>query len=579
MTRGRPIALVAILAVSPCLLPTDVAANEAGGSFFNLGGSADWEYFQSHGVSQGTEADYHALRQRYALDLAGAMWDQRFNRYSLGLDLFRHDGKADGETLDSTTLGYRAQTTFFPNRLFPLKLFARSAATDSTATSLANSDRETAAWGAEWNISTPGQQRILLQYDRTAYDLVGPLVLEERRQTGSFEFTQRFRRRETSFRYGFQNQKELVGGSDFRRRFASLNDRTRFDNGVTLLLTADHSVSDALFSTGDRDSLTLNRVSGVLDVPRRHAVGWNVSYDFSDNTGRFLDSSSHHLRALARVRISGHWESTTTGTVGRLETTTSTVDVTQDLTGVSEGVRYTRDWRRLELSAAYVFAFTATMFNNGPDRTVLNHAADLNLRVPFDSGTRLLSNLSYKQDEANLTGLGYTYDETRGDVGLEGRLTGSVQASGSLHARRSTYDTFEFGVQESREVGIDGSLSGSAGGLSFGLTTGKGISDFIPDPTAGSSFTPGTDLVNRADVATLGGHWRFRHRLQARAQARYERRDFTSIGKERILSYHPEIEWSSSAWRLSLGISHYDRNNATTFTQDTLWVRVSRLMF
>jgi hypothetical protein len=155
----------------------------------------------------------------------------------------------------------------------------------------------------------------------------------------------------------------------------------------------------------------------------------------------------------------------------------------------------------------------------------------------------------------------------------------STRATGSLYARDSTYDTFQFGIQDSTEVGIEGSVNAASGGASLGLARSRGTSDFIPDPSSGSPFTPGTDLVNKANVATLGGYWRLPRRVQLRVQARYEDRDFTSIGEERIVSYHPEIEWIPGVWRLSLGLTHYERSNQTTFKQDTLLVRISRLIF
>jgi hypothetical protein len=574
--------LLGLLALLISIVPAFAGGNEGEESLwssFSLNGSANLEYFRSEGVSRETEAVFNAFRQRYGLDLAGTLWDPRFNRFSLGVDFFRNDWSVDGERFGSNTLGYRAVTTFFPARPFPLRLFARRASTDSSGASLADSDRETAAWGVEWNIATPLQQKILLQYDRTSYDLLFPLALQERRSTGNIEFTQTFEKSEFSIHHGIQEQKELVNGSDFRRQFLNMSGRTRFDNDVTVLVNSSLTDSDALFSSGERDDLTWSRISGVVDVPRKNRLGVNINYAFNDNSGKFVDSTSHSLRTLFRIRIADHWDSDAAATVGRLDSVTRDVDITEDLAGIHLGIRYHRDWTRCQLSTGYAFGFTGTRFNTGPDRSVTNHAADAELRVPFDRGAQTFYSLSYKQDQTDLTGLGYTFDEARATVGIEGRIGESTRAAGSLYARDSTYDTFQFGTQDSTEVGIEGSVNAGSGGASVGLARSRGISDFIPDPSSGSPFTSGTDLVNKANVATLGGYWRFPWRLQFRMQARYEDRDFSSIGKERIMSYHPEIEWTPGVWRLSLGLTHYERNNQTTFKQDTLLVRISRLFF
>jgi hypothetical protein len=132
-------------------------ANEETRNFLRLTGSADWELFRSDGTSGSTRSTFNAFRQRYGVDLAGSIWDYRFNRFLVGLDLFRDDRGVDGRSEDSTHFGYRAEGTFFPSRPFPLRLFARRSTIDYTGFGLGSGDRETAAWGVEWNLASTSQ--------------------------------------------------------------------------------------------------------------------------------------------------------------------------------------------------------------------------------------------------------------------------------------------------------------------------------------------------------------------------------------------------------------------------------------
>ena len=577
----RAVFLLAALALTsaPAFSQATWEAEEDRAGAARLNGSADWELYRSVGDSEGTVARFDAFRQRYSLDLTGAIWDTRFNRYALGLDFFRADQKVDGQRLDDTTLGYRAMMTFFPSRPFPLLLFARRSTTDTAAVSLASSDRETAAYGAEWNLATAGGRNLRAQFDKSSYDLLSPVSLKERRTNGTLQFIQRFSNGELSARYTLDDQSELVNDTRFKRQELVVEDRTGFANGSTLLVHGTRGLSDALFSTGERDELNTGRFSGIYDVPLRRRVGFNLSYDYDRNDGKFVNSTSHTARGMARFTLAEHWESDAGVIGGKLETAANGIDTMQDLAGVVAGLRYSQEWSDFHLGAAGALGFTRTKFDTGELRDTKNVSLDVEARMPVARAEQVFASVSFRKDQNDTTGVGYSFDEARGTVGLEGGTGESVQWRTSAYVRGTRYDTFQFGLQTSREAGVDGSLSSPSGGVSVGASARDGISEFIPDPASGSPFTPGSDLVNRARIAFAGGYWRFMRHLQARIQARFENREFTSIGRETVLSYHPEVEWSWAVWRISLTVSHYERNNHTSFSQDTVLLKVSRLLF
>jgi len=547
-------------------------------NFLRLTGSADWEVFRSDGVNGGTRSTFNAFRQRYGVDLAGSIWDYRFNRFLVGLDLFRDDRGIDGRREDSTNFGYRAEGTFFPNRPFPLRLFARRSTIDYTGLGLGG-DRETAAWGVEWNLASTSQRNVHVQYDRSSYDLESAVALRERRANGLVEFSQRFRRREIALRYGQSDQQELIRDTRFARRDLTFSDRTRFDNGMVLLLNGTRTMSNARFTSGELDQLTQSRLSTHLDVPRRNRVGFNFGYDFNDNAGKFVDSTSHQARGNVRVLLNQHWETFVGATGGTLESRTADATLTQDTMGGNLGLRYNRDWSHLELASAYTVGLSRTTYEVQPDRTVTHQGFDLHLRVPVGESAALLGSATLRQNETDVTGAAVNFDETVVRGGFEAGIGAGLRGQVTVYRRDAIYDTFQYGLQESTEYGLEGSLSEGRGSVSMTLLTRRGISEFIPDPAAGGPFLPGTDLVSAVDALTAGAHWRFLRRLSLRVRARYEDRAFTSIGQETILSYHPELEWRPGVWRFVVGVNHYARHNGTSFEQDTFLLRASRRFF
>jgi len=562
-------------------LPASASGSGNGGStqLFRMGGSAEWELFHSDGEVQTTQTTQQTFRQRYTLHFTGAIYDFRFNRYAISLDFFRADFETNNQTRNSQSIGFRASTTFFPNRSFPLRLFARRVATDAAGNALADSDRETNAWGAEWLVNLSSRQNLRLLYDDSSYELTSPLALDQRTSTGLLEYSLRDDRRETRLKYDHQDRMEQVSNSAFQRQSFSLSDRTHFGNGTTLLFNAHQTLSDARFSTGETDELTINRFRGALNVPRGNRLGLDLSYDYNDNSGRFVDSSSQTVRAGVRLRLSDHWESDVGGNAGRLETSTPGAETGQDLRGIFAGLRFNRDLGRVGLGAAFSAGRTTTEFDQNPDSVYNNYRTDLNLRVPFGASAHMFARTNYSMNENDTTGVGFTLDEFRGELGSEFGLSPKYGSTLSTHVVDRSYDTFQFGVQDSREVGGQATISHPRGSMTLSAASIEGISDFIPDPAAGGPFVPGPDLVNRSDVASIGANWRGTTRLTIRLQGRLADREFTSIGQERILSYHPELEWRFGAWRLAGGLTHYERDNGTFFKQDTFLMRATRTVF
>jgi len=542
--------------------------------------SSEWEYVQSDGSIDGESTTTRTFGQRYSLDLNTFLWDPRFCQASVGLDFLRRDTSADGSgDLESDSLGYRLQTNLFNGRPFPLRLFARRTDIGVGGSSVDDSDRQMDAWGADLALRMHPGQNVRAAFQRSSSDLIGALPLRERRSTGQLDFDQDLKMGELSVHYGFQEQSERVNDVKFTRQELTLRDLSRFENGATLRILGSRLLSDALYTTGGRDDLTTNRVSTTLDVPRGENLHYTLGYDFNQNEGKFLDNTNHGIRGQTQFRFASHWRMTGSLGLGRLRTSTAGSSREQDRAGVSAGLRYGREWSRFRLDTGYETGYTRENYDTGEDRALTTRSAFLSGRLGIGAVSSIFSTVSAARDDNNVTDVGYTVDENRASLGWETRLGDELRLRVQGTYRDLVYHTDNLGLQKSEERGAELNLDHRVAGFSARYRSSRGVSDFFPQPGSGSIFLPGTDLVSRSDYFSLGAHWRVTPHLKAQMTVLLDDREFTTIGKERILSYHPEIQYDYRTWRISAGLSHFERTDGFDFADDTWRLRVTKLFF
>jgi len=542
-----------------------------------LSGSSEWEYIQSDGSVDGDDATTSTFGQRYTLDLSGFIWDPRFCRATLGLDFLRRNtGSSDNGDLDSDSLGYRFQSNFFNGRPFPLRFFARRTDLGVVGGDIVDTDRQLDAWGLDWGLRTLPGQNVRAAYERSSSDLLGPLPLRERRTTGLLNVDQQLDNGELAFHYGVEEQAERVNDVEFRRQELSLRDLTRFENGSSLRVLGSRLLFDALYTTGNRDELTTNRLSTSLDIPRGERGHYSFGYDFNQNEGRFLDSTNHGVRGQALVRIARNWQATGSLGVSQLSTTASGIDRDQNRTGGTVGIRYGREWSRFRLDTSYETGYTREDYSPGDDRLLVTRRASVGGRVDLGAVSSIFSTVSVARDDNDIINVGYTVDENRATLGWETRLGEAMRLRVEGTYRDLAYDTDNLGLQESDERGVEVNLEHRVAGVSARYRSTHGVSDFFPEPGSGSIFLPGTDLVSRSDYFSLGAHWRIKPYLKARVTALLDDRDFTTIGKERILSYLWELQYDRRTWYISAGLSHFERTDGFDYIDDTWRLRITK---
>jgi len=543
-------------------------------------GSSELEYVQSDGSIDGQANTTKTFGQRYSLDLDTFIWDPRFCRASVGLDFLRRDTSSEGSgSLDSDALGYRLQTNLFSGRSFPLRLFARRTDLGIVGSVVDETDRQTEAWGFDGAMRLGSRQNLRAAYERSSSDLIGSLPLRERRSTGLADFEQRRENGDTTFHYGFQEQAELENGVRFTRHDLTLRDLERFDNGATFRVMGSRQLSDALYTTGERDELTTNRLSTTLDVPQSERTRYTIGYDFNQNDGKFLDNTNHGLRGQAQFRIASHWHVTGTMGWGRLRNRAGGATQQQDRAGASAGLRYGRDWSRFRLDTGYETGYTRESLDSAGNRVLTTHRVFLSGRLGVGAVSSVFSTVSAARDQNDVIDVGYAVDENWASLGWETRLGQQIRLRLAGTYRHLHYDTDNLGVQVSDEYGVELNLEHRVAGFSARYRSTDGVSDFFPQPGSGSIFLPGTDLVSRSNYYSIGAHWRLTPYLRAQMSALLDDRDFTSIGRERVVSYHPEIQYDRRTWRVAAGLSHYERTDGFEIVDDTWRLKITKLFF
>ncbi len=580
--RSRVAASALVLALAPGALSFAQGAygRPVPEPLLRWNGAAEWEYVQSDGSLDGSENTTRSFGQRYSLDLDTFLWDPRFSRLSLGLDLLRAevDNEGNGGT-DSDSLGYRLQTTLFPGRPISLNAFARRSDIDVTGDALAGRARETDVWGFDGRLRTSASRNFRALYERSRSDLVGVLPLEERRTTGLFNFDQEFESGELAFDYRLNEQAERVSDVEFTRQDFTLRELNRFENGSSFRVLATRGHSEGLFSSGNTDELTTNRLSTALDIPHGQRAHFRVAYDFNQSEGKFLDSTNHGLRGQSRFRFAEHWHATGSIDLARLRSSNSTAEQERLRRGVTAGLRYSQEWSRFRLGGAYSVGYALEDFKTQDDQNLTSHKADLSWRVRVGAASEIFSSYGITRSDNDVTDVGYTFDEDRATLGWEIRLGAAMRLRMLGSYRDITYDTLNFGLQASEQIGVEGSLNHPVAGVTVAYKSTDGVSDFFPDPGSGSIFRPGTDLVSKMDLASLGAYWRVTPHLRVQASGLLDDREFTATGKERIVSYHADLQYDRRTWRISAGLSHYERADGIDYLDDTWRLRVTKLFY
>lgn len=573
VARALLVACATLAALAPA--GAQVRRRAAAVPNFRLSAMADWEFQQSSTTVQDDTVDASGFVQRYSAGLDGVVWDPRFARFSVGIEFLGARRRTDERSLSVRDVGYWSQLFLFNNRPFPLRVYARRSAADASGSAAVDDRRETASWGVEWRLLDHGARQLRALWDDTDRTLFAPPRRDQHQATGLVEFRQFYSRGEVSAQVNRQTTDETVIDTRRRRQNYLVTNRTKLSSTATAVVTLDRTEADATFGDGTSDRLTTDRAWLQFDLPGRGRAHYGVDYQYDGNSGKFVDATSHQARARARVALGAHWEATAGLVAGKLtssrpgdESGIATTNV--ERTGYDGGLRYSVDVRRIHLAVGALAGTEQSDFDGGVSRREMVYQADAAVRVGLRTRDAAYGEVTHARNRNDTTGLGSTYDETRVTVGLDTDLSGA-RADTALEWRQTQYDTFQFGVQDSRTIGARTSLVFSRGSAGLSVSSRHGVSNYLPQPGNAGPIAPGTFLESDARIAGLNASYRFSSFLNLQLQATREERTFTLAGDENITTWHPELVWDWRTWRVSAGVAHFARSNGSVY-RDTTWL-------
>lgn len=244
-----------------------------------VNGSADWGYDRSTFRTGDEVRENDLLTQAYTLGYQSVVWDPRFLTYSGELTFQKNAISFDTQRGASRQTGFKASSTLFPARPFPLSVHASRAAGGETGNypisnplrgSLTLPDGDVgvlqtgdSTFGLNWQLNTPRVARVELTYEKGSAAM----------NVGSLEALQRQR-----------GMHVLVARETPRLRSMLRYDRNGFDNDLSQAFTRRYrELSYELVATASPRTAATVRAGrrstfSLFDIPPQFTDIGDVAY-------------------------------------------------------------------------------------------------------------------------------------------------------------------------------------------------------------------------------------------------------------------------------------------------------------
>ncbi len=322
----------------------------------------DYEY-ESGGSS------YSRQQVRQELDLAGSghIWDPRFLRFNIGLNLREQATRSSQGDSDYSMLGYNVNTTWFGARPNPLTLHAsrsRSTIADYVAPAY---ELETQTAGGHWGFSSELLGAVRLSADRIDNLAAGGAVQrDETIENAAVEAAKRFTSSggaasDLNYGYRYNNATDSTRGTARRQHHLFLSDRTTLSPTAFFNANATyydrHDVwSGATIADGAQvqDSRFF---SGTASLNLHASEQLRHSYVLSSSRNEINDyvSTTYSGRAGLDYSYNSRWQQHASVDVRRSEMQSATVANIQQYSAES-GVRYNNRLGDFMLRGGYTLA-------------------------------------------------------------------------------------------------------------------------------------------------------------------------------------------------------------------------------
>lgn len=322
----------------------------------------DYEY-DSGGSS------YSRQQVRQELDLAGSghVWDPRFLRFNIGLNLREQTTRSSQGDSDYSMLGYNVNTTWFGARPNPLTLHAsrtRSTIADYDAPAY---ELETQTAGGRWGFSSELLGAIRLSADRIDNVATGGAVQrDETIENAAVEATKRFTSSagaasDLNYGYRYNNTTDSVRNTARRQHHLFLSDRTTLSPTAFFNANATyydrHDVWSGASSTDGTQAQDSRFFSGTASLNLRASEQLRHSYVLSTSRNEINDyvNMTYGGRAGLDYIYNSRWQQHASIDVRRSEIQSAAAVNIQQYTAES-GVRYNHRRGDFLLRGGYTLA-------------------------------------------------------------------------------------------------------------------------------------------------------------------------------------------------------------------------------
>jgi len=314
-------------------------------------------------------SSYSRQQVRQELDLAGSghIWDPRFMRFNIGLNLREQATRSSQGDSDYSMLGYNVNTTWFGARPNPLTLHAsrsRSTIADYDAPAY---ELETQTAGGRWGFSSELLGTIRLSADRVDNLATGGAVQrDETIENAAVEAAKRFTSSggaasDLSYGYRYNNSTDSVRNTARRQHHLFLSDRTTLSPTAFFNANATyydrHDVWSGATSADGNQVQDSRFFSGTASLNLRASEQLHHSYLLSTSRNEINDyvNTTYAGRAGLDYSYNNRWQQHASIDVRRIEIQSATVVNIQQYNAES-GVRYNNRLGDFMLRAGYTLA-------------------------------------------------------------------------------------------------------------------------------------------------------------------------------------------------------------------------------
>lgn len=306
----------------------------------------DYQY-QRDGVSY----DRQTLRQELDVSSGGHIWDPRFLRYDIGLNLREHDTRSSQGDSDYSMVGYHLNTTWFGARRNPLNLYAsRSSSTVSDFLG-PSYDLETRTVGGRWSLDSALLGRIQLSASRMDNLTDGRTVQrDETTDNAAVDGKRQFSgaggsTSDVNYGYRYHNTTDQARDVTRRQHQFFLSDRTTLSPTAFLTASANYYDRHDVWATQATDpaALVLDSrffsATANLNVKASERLRYSYGVNASDNSVNDATTATYGGRAGLDYIWNDRWQQHAALTASQTEHRGETVTTTQRQSAES-GLRY-----------------------------------------------------------------------------------------------------------------------------------------------------------------------------------------------------------------------------------------------